>query len=274
MKKKWTAVCLAAVLCALPLTGCGAKKAPEPPTAASLLREMSDGLAQTASSVSQTQGSVVMRGEAGGESLELRLDLAMNCETVREPVTIHAAGTMGFAAMGMDMDMPVEFYSADEGEEMAVYVKVLDTWMQQRTARPSGEELPDPDALLEELSKNAVLLETPEEIRGTEAYRIDMAVSGTALAATAGLLDMPANTGIDWSAVRLDSTFWLDRETKLPLRVSIKSVSPIQSGELTISAMEILVDYTGFDTVNGIAIPPEAKAAPNADSLMENLLPG
>lgn len=273
MKKQWTAVFLAAALWAL-LAGCGVKKAPEPPTAASLLREMGETLSQTASSVSRAQGSVVMSGRAGGENAELRLDLDMDCETVREPVLIHAAGTMGIAAMGMDMDMPMEFYSAEEGEELAVYVKVLDTWMQQRTARPPEEELPEAGALLEELSKNAVLLETAEEIRGTEAYRIDMTVPGAALNETAGLLSMPAEARIDWGAVQLNGTVWLDRETKLPLRVSVKLLSPIQSGELTISGMEILVDYTGFDTVGSLAVPPEAKAAPAADSLMEGMLPG
>ncbi len=273
MKKLWTAVCLGAALLTL-LAGCGAKKAPEPPTAASLLREMSESLAQTASSVSRVQGSAVMKGQAGGESAELRLDLAMNCETVREPVVIHAAGTMGLAAMGMDMDLPVEFYSAEEGGELAVYIKVLDTWMQQRTAGPPAEELPEAGALLEELSKNAVLLEATEEIRGTEAYRIDMTVPGEVPNETAGRLSMPAESRIDWSAVQLNGTVWLDRETKLPLRLSMKLPSPLQSGELTISDLEMLVDYTGFDTVESLAVPPEAKAAPSADSLPEGLLPG
>ena len=139
---------------------------------------------------------------------------------------------------------------------------------------PGEDVLPDMTDYLTALGDNAVLLETAEEIRGAQAYRIDMTVSGETLSATAGLLPMPEKGKIDWKNVQLNGTLWLDTETKLPLRWSMKLASPIRSGELTISGMEILADYTGFDTVESITVPPEAKAAPAVDGVANAVLPG
>jgi len=256
------------------LAGCGVKP-PEPPTAASLLREMSENLTAARSCTAAVQGFVDFRQESDGSAAELRLDADLTADVLREPrLAMHLDGSAGFAILGMDMDLPLEMYLVDEEESMTLYLRVLDSWVKQSVPMPEtssdGEKSVKGMSALAEL---AVLQEATEQIRDTETYRIDMTVTGDMLlSAIKGAGQGSGSVPLDLSGVKIACTLWLDTETRLPVRQTVTMDTPIAMDGMSIQRFQILADYTGFGTVESIAPPPEAAGAPELENSLGELL--
>ena len=256
------------------LAGCGVKP-PEPPTAASLLREMSENLAAARSCTAAVQGFVDFRQEADGSAAELRLDADLTADILREPrLAMHLDGSAGFSLLGMDMDLPLEMYLMDEGTSMTLFLRVLDSWVKQSVPLP--ETASEGDQALKGVSglaEHAVLQEATEQIRDTETYRIDMTVTGDMLLeAIRGTGQGSGSVPLDLSGVKIACTLWLDAETRLPVRQTVAMDTPIAMDGVSIQRFQILADYTGFGTVESIAPPPEATGAPELENSLGELL--
>ena len=182
--KKTIAILTALILLLGLLAGCG-EKPPEPPTAASLLREMEENLAAEGSCTAAVQGYADFRQETAGVSAEMRLDADLTADILYEPrLAMHLDGSAGFAVLGMDMDLPLEMYLREEEETVTLFLRVLDTWVKQIVPLP--EQTADGDLALQGMSalaEHAVLQEEAEVVRDTEAYRIDVTVTGDMLLA-------------------------------------------------------------------------------------------
>ena len=277
--KKTIAVFLACLLVLGALSGCGSRKAPEPPTAASLLKEAAEKQAAADSAAGTVQGKVALATKQSGIKMEIKMDLDLDFEAMRAPIAVHAGGNIGLSLLGMDADLPMELYALEEDGELAAYIKVMDSWMQQRTAKPAETQTANMDSILAltgAITDTAVLQEATEEIRGVQAYRIDGTITGEMLqpilaeAASSGELSSDALSLLD--DLQLEATMWLDTETGLPLREEVRLASPWElKNEASFSALDLLIDFTGFGTVSGVTVPPEAKDAPQVDSVLESL---
>ncbi len=100
-----------------------------------------------------------------------------------------------------------------------------------------------------------VVLRDEEELVGEKkCYRLDYEICGEELA-------LPAAAGVSvegWDELAYTMTCWVDAETVLPARVSVSVEGPIGTEEFLLRRGTVLVDFTGFGTVESIVIPPEA----------------
>ena len=274
--KKIPALALAVLLALAALTGCGKKAAPAPEpeivTAASLLRDMNDRMREQGSASADVQASLSFSLQAEDGTVAFPLDLALSMDMIFEPIQYHAKGSAGMTLMGMDVDLPLEFYAQQQDDSVCTYVNVLDAWMQQSVDFTEGNhplELAGMD-LPEEILSAAVLAEEPEEVLGRTAWRIDLPIRGSMLRDVFSTLEEDAKEAadrIDWDSVRIECAFWVEQETGLPVRQSVTLASPIRGEEASIDKLELLIDYTGFGCVSGITIPPEALNARIEDVL-------
>ena len=281
MKRRKTilALALTAALTLTALTACGGKPEPEPEptpepvTAASLLGDMNARLREQGSFSADMQASLTFTVTAGRESpVTFPLDMALTMDAVCEPLQYHAAGSAGMTLLGMDVDLPMEFYAVEDGGALNTYVKVLDAWMHRSAPLAEGEQAADLTGL--DLSGDilaaAVLAEEPEEVLGRSARRIDLPIRGGALKSIFSALDevgQAASLEVDWDGAALACTFWVEQDTGLPVRQSVKLTAPIRGEGASIDAMELLVDYTGFGGVSSITVPAEALNAPEESDL-------
>ena len=267
------------LLLLLVLSGCGKKEAPapeptpEPVTAATLLRDMNERLREQGSATAEVQAALSFTADNGGETMAFPLDMALTLDMIFEPLQYHAAGSAGMAYMGMDMELPLEVYARQQDGSLCTYVNVLDRWMRQSVETGEGSGLPALTGvdLSEEILAAAVLSEEPERVLDRDARRIDLTVTGSMLQKALSAVDSEASAEmdrIDWDGVSVSCVFWIDPETGLPVRQSIKTTAPIRGGEVSIDKLELLIDYTGFGCVSGITIPEEALNAP--DGTMPN----
>lgn len=271
--RKLVVLLLVLSLSALAAAGCGRK----PLTAFSLMEDMGRSLSAQDSFTASVTGGTDLGVASGGVTMGVKMDFVMDVEMLREPGVFHADGTAAVNMLGMDADMPLEIYGRI-GEPLTLYVKVLDTWFRQQTelndVSPVDLSLSDLKNL-QELTDCANLLEETEEIGGHTAYRIDMTLPGSLLKEIAEKLDTDipdAAESLDWDALTLNAVFWIDTQTRLPVRQSIWFDGDLPGSSLRISRLQAQIDYTGFGTVENIVIPPEALNAPEPDKLLDALL--
>ena len=246
-------------------------------TAFSLMEEMGAALSKQDSFTADVTGGLDLGAASHGITLEVGMDFAMGVEMLRDKGLFHADGTAAVSMLGMDAEMPLELYGRME-EPLTLYLRVLDAWVKQSTEL-RGVSLGDITISdwenLRELTDNANLREETEEINGRTAYRIDMTLPGALLRSTAGLLGPESGSeadDLDWDSVTLNTVFWIDAETRLPIRQSLWLEGTLSGGSLRLTRLQAQIDYTGFGTVGDIVIPPEALNAPAADSLLDSLI--
>ena len=264
MKSIRSFVCVLLALLLAALSACGTP--PAPPTAESLLAEMGEKIAAEPSLSVAVQGSLALvRTDPETGDVGLDMDLDLSGEMIRQPMILHVSGSAGLDLMGMDMDLPLEIYAREQDGGFDSYTNVMGLWMHQRVAT-DGSGLGGDLSVPAEWGRDARLAEETEIVNGRAAYRIDMTVTGEMFAAAAGRLADTAED-IAWGLAAADTTLWIDRETQLPLRQTLSITAPIRSGELSIQALSLVIDYTGFGAVSGIDIPPEALSTPELGSL-------
>ena len=270
-----------AMLCALImalglLAGCGAA---EEVTAPSLVEDAQKYTDDAASMKTHMLLKMAMSGDSlqsVGGSVEMNMDMDM--DTVKEPMTNHMTGKLN--AMGMDMDY--EAYTVLEDKELCVYSKMLGSWTVQKT--PVDEEA------METLKKSSTsqifskedkftLQEKTEDVDGTEAYIITGTIEGDDIKdLMASFNSAMPSMGMDmdkadYSGVSVDVKYAIAKEERKPVYIDMtfkgmESMLGESAAGVTIDNFTIHMDYLEFNTVDKIEIPQEvidnAKESPNA----------
>lgn len=245
------------------LAGCGGVKAED------LMKEASEN----ASKASSVKGSMDMDMKMGvkqsGISVSLDLGMDMDIEAVNDPAQMHMKGKMTMSLMNISADMELYMALSEDGKKLTTYVKAADQWTVQESEMDENAadslDVMDFSAYIEEAG-DFKLQKGTEEVNGKEVYVIKSTVDGNAIAAAEKLLGdaMEQMKGIDYSKLKVDCTFKIFKDTKLPASISMEIKEgmgiqmDVQGAEASLDGMSFTINYDEYNTVDSIQIPKEA----------------
>lgn len=182
------------------------------------------------------------------------------------------AGSEEAGAQQMKMKMFTEV-NPENKEELITYSNFADKWVKDIVSikDSQGANMEESMAkMLEENKDSFTLQEETAEVAGKEVYTITGTLPAEAINS------MTANTPVDGQNMKfnedmkVDAIYYYDKETLLPVQavvnvpnmkmeidLGVEGVDP-QNLDMT---MNMLMNYTGFDNVESITIPEEAKNA-------------
>lgn len=180
--------------------------------------------------------------------------------------------SIGAETPSMNMKMFTEQDPENENQ-LITYSNVSNSWSKQvqDISQLKGKNLSDNTIKILEENKEAFTLEEEtQEINGKESYLI----TGTLPAATVN--SMIENSPFESQNIKFNEDmevkgqYFFDKETLLPNQVLINVPNMKMAIELGVEGMEaqsmemnmdMIMNYTGFDNVDSIVIPDEAKNA-------------
>lgn len=263
MKKRIISILALVLIFAFMMTGCGG---PKKVTAQSLL----EGAQAKTEAANSMEGKMTMEMTIESEDMaalggSMALSMDMDMQTTTDPVASYMTGSVNMMGFGMDMDI----YTVVEDGKLCNYMKVMDQWMVQRL--DFDESMMEAvDSSAKDLLKNIdslTLAEETKDVDGKEAYIISGTIEGEDVqnlmnSATSSLGGVMGNTDqIDLSGMTVDVEYAVGKEDGLPIYTNMKfggMKSSAEGVEVNISDMTANLTYTGFGTVESIAVPQEA----------------
>ena len=239
----------------------------EPVTAASIIEVMGRRLWSQQSAEFTIQASFEMDQNTGRGMQSMAMDVNFQGELITTAIRLHLSGDLGMNIMGMSMDFPMEIYAVHENDALTACLFAMGEWI--------TESFPfDSDDLNEALSQFAgyspseeslsrtVLRDEKEMVGDRECFRLDYEIRGIEIDVPEGV---PADQMEGFEDLVCIESYWVDAETVLPVRISASVEGPVGGAEFSFKKLELLVDFTGFGTVESITVPEEAFDSAEAD---------
>lgn len=242
---------------AMALSGCGKKATPE-----NLLTDVNKNL-ENVKSVTGLQKAEVTLEEAG---MEGTVEIEMELSATHEPPATYAKGSLAIKQGLASLEMDMEIYGVEEGDEIAVYTYVDGVW--EREASDQGEDVLDENVFKEllkvhdafEMNEDTVEVEGKEclEMKGKVEAGILEPILGEGLIdmldSGAGLLEDAEDNG------KVACTVAVYKDTILPARISVD-----------MEDLYIDVVYKEYNKVEKIKVPEEALKAAGTSENKEDM---
>ena len=227
-------------------------------------------LAQTRAALNRQNGvtaCVLLEGKGevsySGMDFSLPLKIKMDTEMTFDPRVIHMKGTAGSSVLGVDLDLPVEYYISSTPADYTLCSRVEESaWYKTVFAR-ENEELQTLPTLNAGTLTEAALYENTTLCEGKECRRIDLTLNADQikeLLGDAAKLDAVSEGMND--DLRLRASLYLDKETKLPVKLSASAENTVHLMEYALRDVKLEIVFSDWGTPGEITIPEEALSAP------------
>lgn len=268
----------------LGLCACGGPKTPE-----EVIANVNENLAKVKSMTFGMTTEMTM--QSFNETVDMTI--SMDGETTTEPAVVHADMNIDMGAFG---SIAMEMYAEQSDSAAVTYINTFGQWMKEEVDLSEENGLIDAKGDMSTSLESAVELREigTETIDGVEATRYDGVITkenlqkvldstgmlnelGDVLGMQDGLGDTAENTA---ELGDIPISIWVDKEAMMPVRYEMDMTELMQAlmtqalaaelgedadalGEdyLTISKVRITMTVGGFDSVEAIVIPDEAKNA-------------
>ena len=268
----------------LGLCACGGPKTPE-----EVIANVNENLAKVKSMTFGMTTEMTM--QSFNETVDMTI--SMDGETTTEPAVVHADMNIDMGAFG---SIAMEMYAEQSDSAAVTYINTLGQWMKEEVDLSEENGLIDAKGDMSTSLESAVELREigTETIDGVEATRYDGVITkenlqkvldstgmlnelGDVLGMQDGLGDTAENTA---ELGDIPISIWVDKEAMMPVRYEMDMTELMQAlmtqalaaelgedadalGEdyLTISKVKVAMTVGGFDSVEAIVIPDEAKNA-------------
>ncbi len=276
-RKQWIGLVLCVLLAAAAaLSGCGKKT-----TAESLMKEVQANVEKIGSMSANMKLDMGMSVEQSGMSVDLDVNMDVDMDIIQEPMAAHMKGNVSMSLMGLSVD--IESYSVVEDGKAVTYTKSMDQWTRTEAELPEENQMESIQSLFDS-SVAYTLNDKLEKVDGKDVYVLRAKVSGDLMEDMMGEMSdsMGEMSGeMDWSKFSADVTMKIDKKTMLPVEMIMdcsEGMSELMESAAGGSGVAAKVDsftltfvYTGFDNVNEIVVPEEAKSA-SSDGTGDNQL--
>ena len=282
-KRRYWSAAAALILCialAVVSAGCVQKV-----TAVSIAKQTADNLEKVKSLTAKENLKMGMKLASGDNSMDLSIDMDMDMKLVKEPLTGSVDMKAKLEGMGTSTEVGALTYLEKDGENVVTYTSV-EGGEYTKQITPAGDfkgvELTDMSVLrkIADVSQTAELRKETEDVNGTEAYVIDLTLSGETLQEMLdGSMSGLQGAGLDVKVTDLKdcevpTVLYISKEKKLPVRITmdLTSLGDKLTGqisetigtaglELSVTEMTSIMDFMDYDAFDSIEIPAEARAA-------------
>ena len=281
MKKKLLALCLGVILALTAFSGCGSDEAAETGSETDLLTQAMENCQNVNSMTYDMAIDTSMSISAQGESQAIDMKMTANIEFINDPMAMYMSMTTDMGELGSQTS---DGYGEVVDDDFILYTQVGDVWYKQTVG--------DAETMMQYNGANSMTMYMEsvdnftaagtEDINGSEATKYTGVVTGDDLQEvinnTAGLSDQLTSLGMDAETVAtlysdagdLEVTIWIDNATAMPVKYEMDMSAMMQSilsqllGDtedvsFDISKMLVNVTATGYDNVDAIEIPEEAR---------------
>lgn len=289
-KKKWqmlTALLLMTVL----VVGCGGGKdglAPE-----EIVKASYDEMAKMNSYSFDADIQMTMDlGQYG------KMDMTMNskADAINDPLALKMDSKVAITAQGQNQTVDMLQYVLGTDTGMVLYQQIAGQWSQMKIYDPTLVESMkmDPSENMKVYTENMEKVELlgEEKINDRDCHKINVTLSQEAFDKALGNLGSMNSSGVDMDAIKdtlvnmggLTMTLWIDKENNQMLQESMDLSSVMKEvmasslkatgasdddiANLGDCTMTMTVTYSGYNNVNEITVPDEAKTSPDISGLM------
>ena len=253
----------ASVVIALFLSGCGAKQADKPETAASLLEKMAEAVESAGSAEAEIHCSGKLERTAlPATAFDFELTEQLDFKQFRSWYT----GSGGLQNNGIEMDLPMEAVLEKNGSPPMLYLKLMDIWAKQTFPLIS---LDANSGFSRSLTEKATLQEEPEIIQdiSVRALSIDICAKDLAAAMPSDAVKIDGEPFASSELPFLLLKVWISEDTFLPIREKATLLNSLSTDGSVLTQLSFQRDYTAFGKEISVPFPEEAFEAIWIDDL-------
>lgn len=240
MKKRWKYLGMSGVLIlsSLGLSGCTKV------TKESLLTKMAAKMVNTESYSAVMDMDMKLNLEASGFQMDMIIGGNFDMDVTTEPQAAYMNGTMNMEVIGQKMDMNMEMYSVQAGDDMEIYAKTnfmgVDTGWLKTSAKSSGMDVGGitdfmknfQEESIKKLLDNVTLAEETVEIDGVECYVITGTETGDVIQPWIDYLGESMGDALDndeaellksmdWSKINVPIELYIDKKETRPVKINM-----------------------------------------------------
>lgn len=246
-----------------------------------VLSDMKAGLADSSSLEAVLSLKLDIDETNGDVSVKNGIETDITMEATRTPAVIHMSAASSDPG---DTDGEAELtegYSVFDGSTLTTYAKTGDGWERSRTAVEEGYEsiyagLTDAAADLLNYQNKLKLKSDSDKVDGKDAYYLEGKMDVSAAESILSLLDMDSVATDRLKGKKVNVSFWIYKDTKLPAKLVVDMTEPMQEvyeaimkdeaatdsetdigTELKVNAFTVEMVYKEFNTIDTIVLPDE-----------------
>lgn len=254
----------------LAAAGCGKKATPE-----NLLADVNKNIKE----IKSVSANMNVTAEMSVDSKTAGIVMDMDIDSTRKPAATHMKGSLSFKADGSDMSTDVEVYAVEEDDELAAYTYTRGEW--SRTGSDNVDNALD-ENVFKAISKAHASFEKKDklvEVNGRDCFELEGKVKGKVLNAVIGegMLNSfdPSGSMIDEEELgkkTIPCTIDIYKDKVLPARIHVdlkKVAEEIYADvydKLEVKDYYVEINYLGYDEVEKIKVPKEAREAAGGSS--------